>query len=245
MSENKRFADIEAEIHHLDNETNDVCLQKADVLLKKIELLIKLDDLKSKERNKKYLSLVGSPLVITLIAGLLTSLIAPYIIERTRQKSALVQQASQKQDAITKTQFEIIEKLNTILWNYRSSAEFLIWDYLDGHADPKTVAQHIKDYDTNTRTTNKNLNTEMFRAKMYFDDQKIYDELIELYKALDDLDNEINKQINVQEKIPGRTADDFKQKWEEIHTLLDKDIEKIKAVLSDLFIRVGQPQPLT
>lgn len=252
MPDNETITKIEAEIHQLENETNDVPIQKADVLLKRIELLLKLEALKSKElqrkssdsqKDKRIVSIVSNPLLITIIAGLLTSLIAPYIIDRFREKSALLQQAAQKQDAITKTQFEIIEKLNSILWSYRASAEFLIWDYLDGHVDNKTLAQHIKDYDSNTRTTNKNLNAEMFRAKMYFDDQTIYEKLKELYKALDKLDDEINKQINLQNN-PNKTADDYNKKWQEIHELLYEDIEKIETVLSELFAEVGRPQPL-
>jgi hypothetical protein len=86
MTGNESLTNIEAAIHQLDNESNDACIQKADVLLKKIELLIKLEDLKSKERNKRVLTIISNPLIITIIAGLLTSLIAPYIIERTREK---------------------------------------------------------------------------------------------------------------------------------------------------------------
>jgi hypothetical protein len=176
--------------------------------------------------------------LIAITVGLLTSLIAPSIIQVSREKAAAIQQENEKRDTIRKTQFEIIEKLNNLMWGYRASAEFLIWDFAKVEPDKALVKKHIDDYDQLTRAMNRDYNAEAFRARMYFNEPQVYDLLMVMYHELDMLDGEIIDQMSEQGKDPSNRNVDTDKKWQQIRTQLYKNIDSMKDVLNRLFDKV-------
>lgn len=244
MTKESAISEIEREVSQLRADQNLSAHQRLQFLTKQTELLLKLHALKSKyqegrgSKSKKILKVVSSPLLLTITAGLLTSLIAPYIIERSKEKAAVIQQENEKRDTIRKTQFEIIEKLNTLMWGYRASAEFLIWDFVHDEPDKAMVKKHIEDYDKLTSATNRDYNAEAFRARMYFNDPQVYELLMGMYDKLDNLDNRINNQMISQNKDPGIRNADTDEQWKQIQKQLYQNIDETKVVLNKLFDQI-------
>jgi hypothetical protein len=179
-------------------------------------------------------------LLLAIIAGLLTSLVAPYIIERTRENSVLIRQKEEKQDQITKTQFEIIEKLNTLLWNYHFTVGVVKQDFIVGQPDNELLTKHKKDYDTVVDTIFKNLAIEAYRARMYFDDEALYKRLISIITKVSAIDYKIVQLITSQGGRPDNKKPDTDEGWQNLNKLLEEYRAKIEETLNLLYVKVGK-----
>jgi len=83
------------------------------------------DDLKKDtpaEKKTGSRSAPGTTVIITVVTALLTTLIAPYLLESLKEKQARRDKEAEKQDRIVSTQFEIVESSNEIYWRYRQAA---------------------------------------------------------------------------------------------------------------------------
>jgi hypothetical protein len=194
---------------------------------------------KSKGKNP-LLSFLTSPVILAIITALLTSLVAPYIIERTRQSASLIQQERDKQEQIRKTQFEIVENLNRILWTYRTSADFLVYDFRNGQPDENLLKKHIDTYMDVAERTNRELAIEAFRARMYFQNKDVYERLIKGFYSIFKTDAQISKQlIDQRYKYVGNNPL-IDERWDEIKEQVNGEFESFKILLDELFREIGR-----
>lgn len=177
-------------------------------------------------------------ILVAFITALITSFVAPLVLEMWKKRVVEQQQEKERQDRIVKTQFEVVENLNRILWTYRASANFLVSDYKDKQTDNEIFKKHIQTYEEISVYTNKELVIEAFRARMYFQNNDLYEKLMKMFGELYDVDYRLFSQQIKQEYKYDPSKENLTE-WGEIHHDVVEFFEGIKELLDELFANVG------
>jgi len=176
-------------------------------------------------------------ILVAFITALITSFVAPLVLEMWKKRVVEQQQEKERQDKIVKTQFEVVENLNRILWTYRASANFLVSDYKDKQTDNEIFKKHIQTYEEISVYTNKELVIEAFRARMYFQNNDLYEKLMKMFGELFDVDYRLFSQQIKQEYKYDPSKENLTE-WGEIHHDVVEFFEGIKELLDELFASV-------
>jgi hypothetical protein len=181
-----------------------------------------------------------STLIIAFVTALITSIVAPLAVEWFKGRTVQHQLKEEKRDRIVKTQFEVVEKLNQILWAYRTSASFLVSDYINGQTDEALFKKHIQEYEEVSANTNKELAIEAFRARMYFQNDDLYKRLMDVYADIFRTDYRIIQQ-EIKQNYKYDSSEEARVAWGRIHDeLTNEDFDEIKNVLNELFSEIGK-----
>jgi hypothetical protein len=127
----------------------------------------------AQDRDRSHVGVV----VLSIATALLTSLIAPYVLAWFGARTQATLREDEKRAKIAATQFEVIEAFNAAFWKYRQAAGYLIWDFWSSESNKPLVDRHRREYEDAARAANIELLTQAFRARMYFNDTKLYNEL--------------------------------------------------------------------
>lgn len=192
-----------------------------------------------RSKNKAtFIKFISSPVIIAFVTALITSLVAPYLIQLRKERVTELQQEKEKNNQILKSQFEIIENMSRNIGDFRQAAEFLIFDYQNGQPNEDILKRHIQHYDEATASATKGLSIEAFRARMYFQDSGLFYKLMgtfgDLFKTLNRIDRQQFKQGYkiVQDR-------DAQAEWGQIHEELVANFDKIRVIMDELFAKTG------
>jgi hypothetical protein len=127
--------------------------------------------------------LLESSVIATCLAGLLTTVIGGYLLDRSKANALDLQREREKQQAIIVNQLEVLESLNSLLTDYKLAAEFVICDIVerDGATleDQQAVRKSISAYDEAARAFLASAYREVFRTRIYFRDPTLCEQLDE------------------------------------------------------------------
>lgn len=231
---------------------------------KPLEINVRIIPPNDTKPKSLWIELLNNATVVAIMVGILTSLLAPYLIDRAKAAEANTQQRKEQAERKAKTQTEIVENLSRILFSYRTSANYLAYDYAEGQSDPKLLRKHIDSFDDSSIALNKEFRMEAFRARMYFNDQTVYSKLIDEWSRLVKIDTRISQLLQKQHyQITPRSISDTQtdspflrvgspsalnsqepknENYEEWHKIMDdlQDFDSIDTVLNNLFQRIDK-----
>lgn len=149
------------------------------------------------ERKKSiYEVILGSSLIATCVAGLLSTFIGGYLLDLSKQNTLEIEREREKREALILNQLDVLERFNIVLADYKLAAEFVIYDIVERLGttieDHATIQESINTYDHAARLFLKNAYKEVFRARLYFADKQLCEELEELLTSHDRPDNMIS-----------------------------------------------------
>jgi hypothetical protein len=185
-----------------------------------------------------FKTFLESSLATAIITGILTSLIAPSIIERSKSADAQAQLKVTTATEERKRQIEVVEKLSGIVWTYRTAANWVVWDRLHGDPISEEAKKHIRDYDDVAARTNREFLTEAFRARMYFDSEAVHNRLIKLFSSLMKIDAQISFLLAEKNRVAKTAITSPKRLYEAKYQPLDSAMPDNTARI----IPVGTPQ---
>ena len=126
-------------------------------------------------------TILHSSVIATALAGLFTTVIGGYLLDRSRDNSLELERERTKQEALVTNQLQVLETLNKVLAEYKLAAEFVIYDLVerDGATldDQQAIVKSIADYDHAARAFLNSAYAEVFRVRIYFADPRLSDEL--------------------------------------------------------------------
>src|SRR6185312_8953725 len=131
--------------------------------------------------------------LISIGTAILTTVLAPYLIESIKTKESEQQRERDKRERIISSQFDCVEKSSAVFWKYRQAAGFLMFDFVNGQPDKALLKQHIKEFNDLSIAANGDLPAQAFRARMYFNSEYVYQRFRLTYyatfakKGVDDL----------------------------------------------------------
>jgi hypothetical protein len=134
-------------------------------------------------------TILHSSVIATSLAGLLTTVIGGYLLDLSKANSMELDREREKQQALITNQLQVLEALNGILADYKLAAEFVIYDIVerDGATllDQQAIAKSIANYDNAAREFLKGAYANVFRARIYFADPRLCDQLEQHLTKLD------------------------------------------------------------
>jgi len=200
------------------------------------------DDLKKDtpaEKKTGSRSAPGTTVIITVVTALLTTLIAPYLLESLKEKQARRDKEAEKQDRIVSTQFEIVESSNEIYWRYRQAANFVIFDFQNGQPDGALWESHWSNFQKASETANSQLPIQAFRGRMYFGSNEVYERLLKIpRKIFDGVDRDISLQRN-KDVVPNAEKGKSTDAWQAIQTELTEVNPVVEENLNYVFGQIG------
>lgn len=178
-------------------------------------------------------SILKHPLFLAIVAGLVTAILAPYIIERTKSKIS-------RHEKIITTQFEVIETLTTLSFEYFIAAKFVVTDFSQGQTNSELLARHLHDYDRIAEQTLKGHLTQAYRARVYFGDPAVYETLQELSERVSYIDRDIIILLSRLEHTPKSDDEVAQSEWQRISNELDNFKLATERILEVLYRRTGE-----
>ena len=133
--------------------------------------------------NRKPLlqTILHSSVIATALAGLFTTVVGGYLLDRSKANSMELDRERSKQEALITNQLQVLETLNKVLAEYKLAAEFVIYDLVerDGATleDQQAILKSIADYDHAARAFLSSAYGEVFRVRIYFADPALCDQL--------------------------------------------------------------------
>jgi hypothetical protein len=177
---------------------------------------------------------------ISLVTALLTSLIAPSLLETLRERNAAQERLREKEQRILATQFDIVEKYNSVFWKYRQAAGFLMFDFTHGQADGALLRKHLREFEEASAEANRELPMEAFRARMYFRNEEVYDRLRGTFeKIFYGVDDHISRQLLVDRSVPHPKLPESISNWTQIAGDLDHVKVEAEETLNEVFRKIG------
>jgi hypothetical protein len=179
--------------------------------------------------------------MITVVIAVLTSLIAPYLLESHKEKQALHDKEAEKHERIVSTQFEIVEACSETYWKYRQAADFVVFDFEFGQPDGPLWERHWSDFQRVAAEANSQLPIQAFRGRMYFGSTEVYQRLLNIPRTIfsaGGVDRDITRQF-AKDRLPnagnGKSAD----AWGKIHRKLDDANSVADENLNYAFRQIG------
>ena len=187
-------------------------------------------------RKNRVVAFVNSPVGVTVIAGLATALLGPFLIERTRYNIT-------KHDAVESRQFEVVENLTRIAFKYYIDAEFLMLDFRVGQSNKEILSRHLADYDDVAKDTLSGFLTEAFKVRMYFGDPLIYSQLIDLWEKISRLDVKIIQLLEEQQNTPQPNIPQKRTPWVQLASELASFRSDAEILFNLIYKRIGGSPP--
>ena len=132
-------------------------------------------------RRSLLQTILQSSVIATALAGLFTTVVGGYLLDRSRDNSLELDRERAKQEALITNQLNVLESLNKVLAEYKLAAEFVIYDLVerDGATldDQQAIVKSIAEYDRAARAFLGSAYGEVFRVRIYFSDPQLSDEL--------------------------------------------------------------------
>ncbi len=183
--------------------------------------------------------ILKSPVITTIMAGLLTGLLGPFLLEQSKQNAIDEDQAKRQHQAFVAKQLEVLDHANLVLWNFRASAEFLMFDFIHGQPDQAVLEQHLDDYEKTSRRANADLGATATRAEFYFPQSDSRNELYLIFRKLFSVDTKIYLQLDGQDRQPANRTEESDKAWTDVQKDMEAATEEIRAVLARLSRHVG------
>src|SRR4051812_9482598 len=96
-------------------------------------------------------TILHSSVIATALAGLFTTVVGGYLLDRSKANSMELDRERSKQEALITNQLQVLETLNKVLAEYKLAAEFVIYDLVerDGATleNQQAILKSIADYD--------------------------------------------------------------------------------------------------
>lgn len=129
-------------------------------------------------REKSPLELLlGSTVVAAIVTAILGTLITNYILQRLKENSLEVQRIRQREQALVDRQLEVLERLDAVVEDYRTAAEFVIYDIVDREGElliePSARDRGLERYDVAAARFISEARKEVFRARLCFDEPEL------------------------------------------------------------------------
>ncbi len=191
-----------------------------------------------KETSNFHLFL-KSPVITTLIAGLLTGFLGPYLLEKSKQSAIDEDQSKRQHQEIVAKQLEVLDHANLVLWDFRASAEFLMFDFINGQPDLDTLQEHLDDYEKTSRRANADLGATATKASFYFPESDSRNQLYIIFRQLFAVDSKIYIQLDQQDRRPDNRTDASDKAWADIQKEMEDVTKDIRAMLTRLSTHVG------
>ena len=134
-------------------------------------------------------NLFHNPWFLALSVALLSALIAPYVIERTKANIS-------RREKIVTTQFEIIESLAALSSRYVMSAKFILSDFSSGKLLGKAFETRLLNYEVATEETLRGSQVQAYKARIYFVDATIYEMVMDLHQKIASVDVSVLRLID-------------------------------------------------
>lgn len=183
--------------------------------------------------SKNKLKVLNKPIVVTIFLAILTAIVAPYLIERTKSNIS-------KQEQIQQMQFEVVENLCRLSFQYYVIAQFVKLDFYMGQPNEELLNKHLEDYDSIAEQTIREYLIEAYRARMYLNDSNLYYRLNEVWLSMLGVDGRIYFFLNQQRNTPSPKDSKSVANWLEVEELLGNFKKDSEKVLEELYIRIGR-----
>jgi hypothetical protein len=135
----------------------------------------------STSRKPLLQTVLHSSVIATALAGLFTTVVGGYLLDRSKANSMELERERSKQEALITNQLQVLETLNKVLAEYKLAAEFVIYDLVerDGATleNQQAILKSIADYDHAARAFLGGAYGEVFRVRIYFADPRLSDQL--------------------------------------------------------------------
>jgi hypothetical protein len=182
----------------------------------------------------------AATIILSIITALLTSLFAPYVLERWKDVEAAHQLEKAKQDKIIATQFEIVESINALLWRYRQAAGFLMFDFVHGHQSDELLKRHLKEFEDASAEANRECPRQAFRARMYFNSIYVNNKLSETCRNIfDGVDDHISNLLLVEQMTPHPENVSHRDAWLQISGEINEMMLSSGKSLNDVYQLIG------
>ena len=178
-------------------------------------------------------SLVSSPIFLALAVAVLTALIAPYLIERTKANIS-------RREKIVATQFEIIESLTVISSRYVTSAKFVVTDFSAAKVIRKDLETHRSNYEVTIEETLRNCQVQAYRARIYFADPKIYGMVMKIYEEIAAVDLAILQMVDQLDRGSMVIDEAMRSEADRVSNLIHNLNLGCERLLEFLFERTGK-----
>ncbi len=199
----------------------------------------------SGNRSESLLAFLRSPTMAAIVAGVFTGFLGPYLLEEAKSNSVRQYIQQYQHQAIVDKQLEVLEHANHTLWNYRTAAYFLVFDFINGQPNQTALVAHLVDYEKTARSANTELGASANRAEFYFKDNDVRDQLYTVFTELFEIDTRIYLQLDAQDRSPDNRSAASDKIWADIQTELDRITGEIKQLLTTLSNDIGDvPQSL-
>lgn len=180
--------------------------------------------------------------VLSLTTALIAAVITPYLTQYFKNEESTRQLEKTKREKIIATQFETVEKFNSIFWRYRQAAGFLAFDFVHPQSD-ELLKKHLKEFEDASAEANREMPTQAFRARMYFNSVCVGNALIVVSRAIfksGGVDDQISRQLLIdQSKI--HLADTSSQKaWGSIFEEIDRATDATERNLNSVYQQIGK-----
>lgn len=136
-----------------------------------------------------------------------------------------------------RTQFEIVEKLNVIAWNYYFSAQFITLDLGVKDVNENLLDRHLKAYDSVAEITFRDFPVQSYKARMYFDDPALYEELMNILETMTQTDGTIYGQARIRNPKGVNLAEAANK---EIESRLESFRLELEVALDKMYERIGK-----
>ena len=126
-------------------------------------------------------TILQSSVMATALAGLFTTVVGGYLLDRSKANSLEIDRARSNQEALVTNQLQVLETLNKVLAEYKLAAEFVIYDLVerDGATleNQQAIIKSITEYDHAARAFLNSAYGEVFRVRIYFANPQLSDQL--------------------------------------------------------------------
>lgn len=190
-------------------------------------------------KPSNFQAFLKSPVFTTIIVALLTGLLGPFLLEKAKQSAIEEDQAKREHQAFVAKQLEVLEHANFAMWDFRASADFLIFDFIHGQPNRDVLIEHLADYEKTSRNANADLGATATRAEFYFPESDSRTQLYTVFRQLFAVDTKIYLQLDSQDRSPDNRTEASDKAWAAIQKDMDDVTESIKAMLARLSKHVG------
>ncbi len=190
--------------------------------------------------NEKNGVSARATVLLSIATALLTSFLAPFLLERWKDADLARQVEKEKQDRIVATQFEIVEKYNEMFWHYRQAAGFLMFDFTHGQSD-ELLKRHRKEFEDISAEANREMPTQAFRARMYFNSIYVNNKLFGIWAGIfNGVDDEISRQLLKDKAIIHLDDRDSQDAWLKISSEINDSMITSETSLNEVYQLIGQ-----
>ncbi len=141
------------------------------------------------------------------------------------------------------TQFEIVEQINRIFLvvSTQVAGFLMLLDFIHGQSS-ELLKRHLKEFEDASSEANRELPTQSFRARMYFNSVRVHNQLNGIFdRIFSRVDDHISKQLLSEHFTPHPNNQDSKAQWKQIGTEINIIMLESESDLNSVFEQIGTP----